>query len=59
MLNGTTLALLAMDQVHQDRNQPGERGQQEKRSGEGHGRVRFSRYRESTSSNGTEVSVKI
>ena len=35
--------LLAMDQVHEDRNQPGERGQQEERGGEGHGRVRFSR----------------
>ena len=35
--------LLAMDQVHEDRNQPGERGQQEERGSEGHGRVRFSR----------------
>ena len=35
--------LLAVDQVHEDRNQSGERGQQEERGGEGHSRVRFSR----------------
>ena len=29
--------------VEKDRNQPGERGQQEERGSEGHGRVRFSR----------------
>ena len=43
VLNGTILGLAAMDQVQQDRNQPGQRGQQEERGGEGHGRVRFSR----------------